>query len=103
EDKLDLGLLKSVKFGFKATNHERDASGDFTTYGGFYRPINTLPASAFAGGLGPSDFAKNIAVPGSLTQFWMVNAAAAQQILSQQEAISGRTPYPQGGFTPQEK
>jgi hypothetical protein len=46
EQKLDLGVLKSVKFGFKASNHERDASGDFTTYGDFFRPINTIPASA---------------------------------------------------------
>lgn len=101
--KLDLGMLKSVKFGFKGTNHERDASGDFTTYGGFYAPINTLPASDFAGGLAPGDFAKNIANAGSLTQFWIVNAAAAQRILSEQELKSGRTPYPQGGFTAQEK
>jgi iron complex outermembrane receptor protein len=103
EKKLDAGILKSVKFGFKGSNHERDASGDFTTYGGFYAPINTLPASAFAGGLAPSNFAHNIANAGSLTQFWIVNAAAAQQILSQQELVSGRTPYPQGGFTAQEK
>jgi iron complex outermembrane recepter protein len=103
EQKLDIGVLKSVKVGFKASNHERDASGDFTTYGGFYRPINTLPASDFAGGLTPGDFLHNIASAGSLTQAWIVDPAKAQAILSQQEAISGRIPYPQGGFTAQEK
>jgi len=103
EQKLDLGLLKSVKVGFKASNHERDASGDFTTYGGFFKPINTLPASDFYGGLAPSDFLHNIATTGSLTRAWIVDPAKAQAILSQQEAVSGRIPYPQGGFTAQEK
>jgi iron complex outermembrane recepter protein len=103
EQKLDLGVLKSVKVGFKASNHERDASGDFTTYGGFYKPINTLPASDFAGGLTPGDFLHNIATTGSLTQAWIVDPAKAQAILAQQEAVSGRVPYPQGGFTAQEK
>jgi iron complex outermembrane receptor protein len=103
EQKLDIGVLKSVKVGFKASNHERDASGDYTTYGDFYKPINTLPASDFAGGLTPGDFLHNIASAGSLTQAWIVDPAKAQAILAQQEAISGRIPYPQGGFTAQEK
>ncbi|HWM65353.1 MAG TPA: TonB-dependent receptor [Steroidobacteraceae bacterium] len=103
EEKLDLGVLKSVKLGFKASNHERDASGDFTTYGDFFKPINTIPASAFYGGQAPSDFLSNIANSGSLTKAWIVDPAKAQAILSQQEAISGRVPYPQGGFTAQEK
>ena len=104
QEKLDLGILKSVKFGFKASNHERDASGNFTTYGGFFKPINTLtPAAFYSGGQAPGDFLHNIAVPGSLTKFWMVDPAKAQAILSQAEAQSGRIPYPQGGFTAQEK
>jgi iron complex outermembrane receptor protein len=103
EEKLDLGVLKSVKVGFKASNHERDASGDFTTYGGFFKPINTIPASAFYGGQAPSDFLHNIANSGSLTKAWIVDPAKAQTILSQAEANSGRIPYPQGGFTAQEK
>ena len=103
EEKLDLGVLKSVKVGFKASNHERDASGNFTTYGGFFRPINTVPASAFYGGQAPSDFLHNIANSGSLTKAWIVDPAKAQAILSQAEAVSGRIPYPQGGFTAQEK
>jgi iron complex outermembrane receptor protein len=103
EEKLDIGVLKSVKVGFKASNHERDASGDFTTYTGFFQPINTIAASAFYGGQAPSDFLHNIANSGSLTQAWIVDPAKAQAILSQQEAVSGRVPYPQGGFTAQEK
>jgi iron complex outermembrane receptor protein len=103
EQKLDIGVLKSVKVGFKASNHERDASGNFTTYGGFFKPINTLSASQFFGGQAPSDFLHNIATTGSLTQAWIVDPAKAQAILAQEEAVSGRIPYPQGGFTAQEK
>ena len=102
QDKLDLGMLKAVKFGIKVTDHEREATGDFTTYGDFFKPINTLQASAFAGGLAPN-FLKDIAGPGSLTSFWIVNPSAAEQILGDEVAKSGRTPYPQGGFTAQEK
>ncbi len=32
-----------------------------------------------------------------------MDPAKAQAILAQQEAVSGRIPYPQGGFTAQEK
>ncbi|MBS0420913.1 MAG: TonB-dependent receptor [Proteobacteria bacterium] len=103
EQKLDLGVLKSVKVGFKASNHERDASGDFTTYGDFFKPINTLPASDFFGGQVPGDFLHNIANSGSLTHAWIVDPAKAQAILDQEVAKSGRVPYPQGGFTAQEK
>jgi iron complex outermembrane receptor protein len=105
EEKLDLGVLKSVKVGFKASNHERDASGDFTGYGSFFSPLNAqnIPASAFSGGLTPSNFLSGIANSGSLTQAWIVDPAKAQAILSQEEALVGRIPYPQGGFTAQEK
>jgi iron complex outermembrane recepter protein len=102
EEKLDLGILKSVKVGFKGSNHERDASGNFTTYGGFFKPINTTPASAFFGGYAPSDFLHNIAIAGSLTKAWIVDPAKSQAILSQAEANSGRIPYPQGGFSARE-
>jgi iron complex outermembrane recepter protein len=102
EEKLDLGILKSVKVGFKGSNHERDASGDFTTYGDFFKPINTTPASAFFGGYAPSDFLHNIAIAGSLTKAWIVDPAKAQAILSAAEANSGRIPYPQGGFSARE-
>jgi iron complex outermembrane receptor protein len=106
EEKLDLGVLKSVKFGFKGSNHERDASASFTTYSGFFKPINATPVSAlYSGGQAPGDFLQNIAQSGSLTKFWMVDPAKAQAILAQAVLNPGaaRIPYPQGGFTAQEK
>ena len=105
EAKLDAGILKSIKFGAKFTNHERDAAGDFTTYGAFSAPIlkQNIPTSSWSAGLTPSNFLSGIAAPGSLTQAWIVNTAYAQQILSNQELDSGRVPYPTQGFAIQEK
>jgi iron complex outermembrane receptor protein len=102
---LNIGVLKSLKFGVKATTHERDATGNFTTYGGFSKPIlqQNIPTSAWSAGLNPGNFLSSISVPGSLTQAWIVNTAFAQQVLSKQLNISGRVPYPQGSFTVQEK
>jgi iron complex outermembrane receptor protein len=105
ETKLDLGVLKSFKFGAKFTNHERDAAGDFTTYTPFSAPIlnQKIPMSSWSAGLTPSNFVSNIAVPGSLTQAWIVNEAFAQKVLSNQELVSGRVPYPTQGFSINEK
>ena len=102
---LDFGALKSIKFGVKGTNHERDAVGNFTTYGGFSAPIlqKGIPTSAWSAGLSPSNFLSGISVPGSLTQAWIVNPAFAAQVLSDQLNVSGRIPYPQGSFTINEK
>jgi iron complex outermembrane recepter protein len=102
---LDFGWLKSIKFGVKATDHERDASGNYTTYGAFSAPIlkQGIPTSDWSGGSAPGNFLSGIAVPGSLTQAWMVNPAFAQQVLGNQLNVSGRVPYPQGSFTVTEK
>jgi iron complex outermembrane recepter protein len=105
ETKLDAGILKSIKFGAKFTNHERDAAGDFTTYGGFSAPIlkEGIPTSAWSAGQAPSNFLNGIAVPGSIRNYWIVNTGYAQQILANQELVSGRVPYPIQGFTIREK
>jgi len=105
EMKLDLGALKSIKFGGKFTNHERDAEGNFTTYGGFSAPIlaQGIPMSTWANGTTPSNFLSNIAGPGSQTSSWVVNYPFAQKVLSAQELVSGRVPYPIQGFTINEK
>ena len=105
EMKLDLGVLKSIKFGGKFTNHERDAAGTFTTYGAFSAPIlaQNIPTAAWSAGLTPSNFLNGISVPGSLTRAWIVNAAFAQKVLSDQELVSGRLPYPIQGFSINEK
>ena len=105
EDKLDLGILKSIKFGAKFTNHYRDAAGDFTTYSGFSAPIlaQNIPTANWSQGLSPSNFLSSFAPSGALTQFWQVNAAYADGVLGKQALISGRVPYPIQGFSVNEK
>jgi iron complex outermembrane recepter protein len=105
EMKLDLGVLKSVKFGGKFTNHERDAAGNFTTYGAFSAPIlaQGIPTASWSGGLSPSNWLSNISSPGSQTRSWIVNPVFSQQVLSAQELVSGRVPYPIQGFSINEK
>ena len=102
---LDIGALKSIKFGVKGTNHERDASGNFTTYGAFSAPIlqKGIPTTAWSAGLSPGNFLSGISVPGSLTQAWIVNPAFAAQVLGDQVNVAGRVPYPTGSFTINEK
>ena len=46
---LDWGVLDSIKFGAKYTDHERDLLFNGTTYGGFHVPINTTLASRVRG------------------------------------------------------
>jgi iron complex outermembrane receptor protein len=103
EKKLDAGVLKSLKFGVKHTDHQRDLTFNGTTYGGFFAPINTLPASNFAGSLTPGDFLNGISSPGTLTKYWQVNEDAVQRVLFSQLAQSGRVLYPQQSFSAQEK
>ncbi|MGH8131786.1 MAG: TonB-dependent receptor, partial [Steroidobacteraceae bacterium] len=102
---LNVGVLKSIKFGVKGTNHERDATGNYTTYGGFSAPIlrQGIPTSSWSAGLAPGNFLSGISVPGSLTQAWIVNPTFAAQVLGNQLNVSGRIPYPQGSFTVNEK
>ena len=102
---LDFGALKSIKFGVKGTNHERDATGNYTTYGAFSAPIlkENIPTAAWSQGLSPGNFLSGIAVPGSLTQAWEVNPYFAAQVLGSQLNVAGRVPYPQGSFTVNEK
>jgi iron complex outermembrane recepter protein len=102
---LDDGWLKSLKFGVKGTNHERDAYGNYTTYGAFSAPIlkENIPTAAWSQGLSPGNFLSSISVPGSLTQAWEVNPYFAAQVLGNQLNVAGRVPYPQGSFTINEK
>ena len=102
---LDFGVLKSIKFGVKGTNHQRDAFGNFTTYGAFSAPIlqKNIPTSAWSAGLSPGNFLSGISIPGSLTQAWIVNPGFAAQVLGDQVNVAGRVPYPQGSFSVNEK
>ena len=103
EKTLDLGILKSVKFGAKYTDHNRELIFNATTYNGFHVPINTTPASAFAGGPTPSDFLKEIDGPGTLTKYWQIDKSKVESILFANLATSGRVFYPQQNFSVTEK
>lgn len=102
--RLDRGVWKNLRFGTKYTDHHRELDFNATTYGGFHVPINTMPASAFAGGLTPDDFLDNIASPGTLDEYWEVDRAAVEEILFDNlAASSGRVFYPQQNFSVSEE
>jgi iron complex outermembrane recepter protein len=103
EKKFDAGVFKALKFGFKRTDHQRDLTFNATTYGGFFRPINTLSPALFAGGFTPSDYAKNIASAGTLTRYWIPNESTVERVLFSELPVSGRVLYPQNSFSAQEK
>jgi len=102
ERAIDFGVFKSLKVGVKHTDHERDLRFNATTYGGFHVPINTLPASTFAGPLTPGDFLDSIAAPGTLTSYWQVNRDAVEQRLFA-NLTNPRVVYPQQTFGVAEK
>lgn len=96
--------FKSLKFGAKVTDHDRDLVFNATTYGGFHAPINTLPASAFAGGPTPSDFLDRIKSAGTLDAYWQIDRGAVTDILFENfENGPGRVLYPQQSFSVTEK
>jgi iron complex outermembrane recepter protein len=96
--------LKSLKFGAKLTDHDRDLRFNATTYGGFHVPINTTPTSAFAGGPTPGDFLDNIKSAGTVDAYWQINRGATSDLLFDNLASGmGRVLYPQQSFSVTEK
>ena len=106
EKTLDLGILKSIKFGAKLTDHQRDAAGLYTTYGGFFGPLTQQygnNVAFFAGGTTPNNWLSGISSPGSITQAFRTNPSTVQNILSTQVLAGGRLPYPTQGFSVNEQ
>jgi iron complex outermembrane receptor protein len=100
EWELDAGMLKSVKFGAKYTDHERELIFNATTYGGFHVPINNTPGTVFAGGPTPGDFLSDIAAPGTLDSYWQINRDATEAFLfGRLNSSPGRVYYPQQNFS----
>ncbi len=96
--------FKSLKFGAKLTDHDRDLRFNATTYGGFHVPINSLPASAFAGGPTPGDFLDRIKAAGTIDEYWQIDRDAVKDILFDNlEGGPGRVLYPQQSFSVTEK
>lgn len=109
EKVLNRGLWKSLKFGVKYSNHERDTDFQATTYGGFFLPLlatgcggRTCTAADFAAGGTPSDFLDGIAASGTLTGYWSVDRGRVEDILF--NSFNGtRIPNPPEVFSVQEK
>lgn len=109
EKSLNAGLLKSLKFGLKWSDHTRDTDFQATTYGGFFLPLSATGCgghacnpSDFAAGLTPSDFLNGIASPGTLTSYWSVNRKGVENILF--NSFNGtRIPNPPEIFSVEEK
>ena len=98
------GVLDSIKFGAKHTDHERELVFHGTTYGGFHVPISTRPSTDFSGAQTPGDFLDDIAASGTLDQYWQINHGAVDSILFGNLArSSGRVLYPQQSFSVTEK
>lgn len=93
------GWIDSIDFGIKTTQHERDLVFNATTYGGFHVPLNTTPASAFAGPLTPSDFLGEFAAPGTLDSYWQIDADATRSLLFDNLEGTSRILYPQQSFS----
>lgn len=101
---VNFGPVTGLQIGAKATDHERELIFNATTYGGFHVPINTMPATAFAGPLTPGDFLDAISAPGTLDAYWQIDQGATRQILFDNFASGpGRVPYPQQNFGVSEK
>jgi len=106
---LNAGALKSLKFGLKYTDHERETDFMATTYGGFFLPLSAsgcggrvCTAANFAGGVTPSDFLSRIAASGTLRNYWSVDRGRVEDILF--NSFNGtRIPNPPEVFTVQEK
>jgi iron complex outermembrane recepter protein len=105
---LNAGIWKSVKFGLKYTDHERQTDFQATTYGGFFLPLSATGCNGgpcdpadFADGLTPSDFLGDIGSSGTLDQYWSVNRGNIERYLFG-SFTGGRIPNPPEVFSVQE-
>ena len=110
ETQLDLGWLRSVKFGAKHTDHDRETNFLATTFGGFFLPLSMngcnggpCAASSFFGGLTPSDYLSRLG-GGALDSYWEVNRSAVEDLLfGVPNATQNRIPNPPENFEINEK
>jgi iron complex outermembrane recepter protein len=105
---LQIGALKSVKFGGKYTDHDRELVFNATTYGTFFAPLNAggcnggpCNSQFFAGPNTPGDFLENLAGGGTLDRYWLPNRSRIEDVWFGN--LTGRIPYPPQNFTVEEK
>ena len=94
EQPLD-GPLAAIKVGGKYTDHDRSSTLTQTTYGSFFLPLaatgcggRACTSADFAGGSLPSDYLGNIALAGTLRNYYNVDTAKLRQILLGQPAAT---------------
>ncbi len=88
---VEWGPVQALKFGVKYTDHDRGSLW-LSTNGGAFLPLQcgAAPCAAgdFAGGPTPDDFLKNIAAPGTLTDYWTVDRGKLETIFRAQPAAN---------------
>ena len=97
EQPLDLGPLQTIKLGLKYTDHNRLTDFQATTYGGFFLPFRAsgcgggvCTPSSFGSALVPANYARNIAIPGSLTSFFAPDPALIRNLIGAFPAATNR-------------
>lgn len=110
EHELDMGVLKAVKVGVKFTDHDRSAHFLATAYGTFFLPLaasgcgGPCTSANFAGGRTPSDFLGNVKLPGTFTDYWLVDQKKLDSILlGQPESVRRRFILPSENYSINEK
>jgi iron complex outermembrane receptor protein len=110
EKKTEWGPLSAIRFGIKATDHNRDTDFQATTYGSFFVPLEAsgcggrCTPGSFAGPLTPSDFLDDVAQSGTLRSYWQVDRKKVENILLGQPAsVRARVPLYSEIFSVQEK
>lgn len=89
ERAVEMGPLQALKFGLKYTDHDRASL--FASQPGFVTGLqcggaNCTVSDFFSGETTPSDFLENIAVDGTLTDYWLVDESKLRQIYLSQTA-----------------
>ncbi|MDB5691056.1 MAG: TonB-dependent receptor [Alphaproteobacteria bacterium] len=112
EQPLSLGPIHAIKIGAKFTDHDRISQFLATTFGAFFLTVagpsgcgtHACTSADFADGPTPGDFLQNIAVPGTLTNYFQVDRNKLEQILFNQPANAlARIISPPDNFTINEK
>ena len=95
ERMVDLGVLKSIKFGGKFSEHDRQTRFNISLFGNFFlNLLNTgcnggeCTTSFFAGEQLPGNFAENIAAPGTLTEYVQIDRDILRETFFSQPAAN---------------
>ena len=106
---LDLGVLQMIKTGFKYTEHDRTTDFQATTYGDFFIPFRdggcggVCTPSSFGSHQTPGNYADSIALPGSLTDFFLPTPGLIRDQIGAFPAASERLPLYSEIFSVNEK